>query len=139
VAAKLYQLEKESLQNEKETLMCTNQLKLLERDKIRRDALALDEDLSMPQKLTEKEVQVYEKQCEILGTCFDVEDTKEKIVRLDLQRLASEEKSEDSANPKAENLTKKLTAISMKKAVLRNKKVEDNNINKQQRFYSLPK
>ena len=121
-AAKLYQLEKESLQNEKELLICTNQLKLLERDKIRQGVLALDEDLSMAQKLTEKEVQVYEIQCEILGTCFAIQDKDEKIVRLDLQRLASAVNGAESEKLK-ESLTKKLTAISMKKAGLRNKKV----------------
>ncbi len=103
---------------------CTNQLKLLERDKIRRDALALDEDLSMPEKLNEKEIEVYKKQCEILSIGFDIQDKNEKIIRLDLQKLASEVKREELEKLKG-NLTKRLTAISTKKAFLRNKRVNN--------------
>ena len=123
VATKLYQLEKKSFQNEIEMLNCTNQLKLLERDKIRRDALALDEDLTMPQRLNEKEVLVYEKQCEILATSFDIQDKNEKLVRLDLQKMASEVTGEELERLKG-NLNKSLTTTSRKKAILRNKTVK---------------
>ena len=104
-------------------LHCANQLKLLERDKIRRDALALDEDLSMAQKLTEKEIEVYAKQCEILVLSCDIQDKNERVARLDLQRLINEGECEDLDKVK-ENLTKNLTNISRKKAFLRNKKVK---------------
>ena len=107
-------------------LNCVNQLKLLERDKIRRDALALDEDLSMVEKLTQKEIDVYTKQIEILALSCEIQDKNEKIVRLDLQRLISEGKYEDLDKVKA-NLNKNLTNISRKKAFLRNKKVKTYN------------
>ena len=121
-ATKLYQFEKESLQNEIEMLNCSNQLKLLERDKIRRDAIALDEDISMPEKLSEKEIQVYSKQCEILALSCDILDKKEKIIRLDLQQLTSDATIEDSEKLRAD-LNQSLASISRKKAILRNKKV----------------
>ena len=104
-------------------LNCVNQLKLLERDKMRRDALALDEDLSMAEKLTQKEIEVYTKQIEILVLSCEIQDKNEKIVRLDLQRLISEGKYEDLDKVKA-NSNKNLTSISRKKAFLRNKKVK---------------
>lgn len=104
-------------------LNCTNQLKLLERDKIRRDALALDEDLTMPQRLNEKEVLVYEKQCEILATSFDIQDKNEKLVRLDLQKMPSEVTGEELERLEG-NLNKSLTTTSRKKAILRNKTVK---------------
>ena len=121
VSTKLYEVEKECLQMELELLNCTNQLKVLERDKVRQDALALDEDLSMPEKLNEKEIQVYKKQCEILGISYDIQDKNEKIVRLDLQGLENSEEMETDLDKGI--LTKALKIVFRKKAILRNKKV----------------
>lgn len=122
VSKKLYQLRKECLQNEIEILNCGNQLKRFERDKIRREALALEEDLSMPQKLNEKEILVYKKQCEILTTSFEIQEKNEKIVHLDLKKLTKEVNNDVFEKVKA-TLTKRLTTISRKKAILRNNKV----------------
>ena len=100
VATKLYEFEKDSLQTENRNTDVREPADGLERDKIRRDVIALDEDLGMAEKLNDKEVQVYTKQCDILGVRFDIQDKNEKIVRLDLKRLESETESDESAKLK---------------------------------------
>lgn len=124
LAVRLAQVEKEIITNETEILNCVHQVKILERDKLRQDAIALDEDLTMEDALNEKEILFYKKQCELFAIECEIQEKNEGIIRLELKSLEDTKNVENTDVRKEvkEKFTQNLSAISRKKALLRNKK-----------------
>ena len=79
--------------------------------------MTLDEDLGMEEALNDKEIQFYQKQCEILGIENELLGKNESIVRLEMKRPKQSKEDE-------EKLRKTLSAFLRKKAALRNKRVK---------------
>ena len=79
-------------------LNCANQLKLLKRNEIGRDAVALDEDLSMAQKLTQKEIEVYAKHCDILLLSCGIQDKNERVGKEKEKKWAKKDSSSDNTS-----------------------------------------
>lgn len=120
---KLFELEKATLTEDIEILNFQSQLSLFERDKIRRDVLVMDEDLSMVKKVNEKELQVYKKQLEILDALLNIQDKTEKLARLNLNRKIRGTMGKDDEMKTASDLQKTIVNTGRKKSVLRTKQV----------------
>lgn len=116
VVVRREQIEIEILKIEIKVLNCRNQKNILIRDKLRQDTVTLDEDLGMVEALNDKEIQFYQKQCEILGIENELLGKNESIVRLEMKRPKSKEDEE--------KLRKNLSTFLRKKAALRNKRVK---------------
>ncbi|XP_046864225.1 junction-mediating and -regulatory protein-like [Xenia sp. Carnegie-2017] len=121
VEMKLFELEKTILTEDIEILNCQSQLSLFERDKIRRDVLVMDEDLSMVKKVNEKELQVYKKQLEILDALLNIQDKSEKLARLNLNRKIRGTMVKEDEMKTVSALQKTIVNTGRKKSVLRTK------------------
>ena len=94
----------------------------MERDKLRQEAVSLDEDPAMKKTLEEKEVSFYKKQCEIFSIDYEILDKNESMFRLDLKR-SKEINDNDMTMKERQKLEQCLANVARKKALLRNKMV----------------